>query len=279
MWDYSDKVKEHFFRPRNVGEIEDADAVGDVGSISCGDALRLSLKIDPKTGTILDAKFKTFGCGSAIASASILTELVKGKTIEEAQKITNDDIAKELDGLPPEKMHCSVMGQDALKAAIANYRGEEYQHVENPEENIICHCFGVTEAKIRQIIIDHKLTTVEEVTNYTKAGGGCGNCVPDIQKILDEINATKIEEPKKEEKRMSTIEKIHLIEDTVDKKIRPLLQMHGGDIKLIDVEGNNVKVELTGACAGCGHAMVTLKGFVERALHELVDPNLVVVDE
>ncbi len=186
MWDYSDKVKDHFLHPRNARVIEDANAVGDVGSIICGDALRLMLKVDPSTEVIEDAAFQTYGCGSAIASSSALTEMVKGKTLSEAAKITNQQIADYLDGLPPEKMHCSVMGREALDAAIANFHGLSYEQSHDDGE-FVCHCFGVGINKIRKAVWENHLTTVEEVTNYTKAGGGCQSCHMRIEEIIDEV--------------------------------------------------------------------------------------------
>jgi nitrogen fixation NifU-like protein len=116
---YSDKVMDHFMNPRNMGEMEEPDAVGEVGNPACGDVLKLYLKI--KDGIILEAKFKTFGCGAAIATSSMVTEMVKGKTIEEAKKITNQAVAEALDGLPPVKMHCSVLAEEGLEAALSDY--------------------------------------------------------------------------------------------------------------------------------------------------------------
>lgn len=116
---YSEKVMEHFMNPRNVGEIKDADGVGEVGNPVCGDLMTIYIKV--KDNVISDIKFKTFGCGAAIATSSMVTELVKGKTIEEALKITNKDVAEELDGLPPIKMHCSLLAEEGLKAAIEDY--------------------------------------------------------------------------------------------------------------------------------------------------------------
>ena len=183
MWDYTKKVMDHFLNPRNVGEIENADAVAEVGNITCGDALKLYLKLD-QDGKICDAKFKTFGCASAIASSSALTELVKGMTLDEAAKVTNKDIVALLGQLPEEKMHCSVMGMEALQAVIADYKakhGEAYEKVEDdPEDHegrIVCHCFGVTDTKIRRVARENNLHTAEQITQYTKAGGACGACL------------------------------------------------------------------------------------------------------
>ncbi|MDR2018308.1 MAG: Fe-S cluster assembly protein NifU [Syntrophobacterales bacterium] len=273
MWEYTDKVREYFLNPRNVGEIENPDGIADVGSIACGDALKLTFKLD-ENKRIIDAKFKTFGCASAIASASALTEMVKGMTIEEAGKITNQDIAEYLGGLPPEKMHCSVLGQEALEKAIDNYRGSASP---KKEGEIICECFGVTDKEIKQAISENHLTTVEEITNYTKAGGGCQNCHGKIQAIIDSIyTQTKPEIPATEKSRLTNIQKIRLIEETIDKEIRPSLKHDGGDIELVDIVGNRVLVATRGACAVCQASQLTLKGFVEIKLRELVSPELVV---
>ena len=118
---YSEKVLEHFQNPRNMGEIENADALGDVGNPQCGDMMRITMKIDAATKTIADVKFKTFGCGAAIATSSMVTELVKGKTLEEALKISNKNVAEELGGLPPVKMHCSVLAEQGIAAALIDY--------------------------------------------------------------------------------------------------------------------------------------------------------------
>ncbi|WP_114418384.1 Fe-S cluster assembly protein NifU [Marinospirillum perlucidum] len=308
MWNYSEKVQEHFFNPRNAGELEEANGVGDVGSLSCGDALRLMLKVDEKTDTILDARFQTFGCGSAIASSSALTEIIKGKTLDEALQVSNQEIADFLDGLPPEKMHCSVMGREALQAAIANYRGEEW-HDDHEEGALVCKCFAIDEVMIEDTIRANNLSSVEEVTNYTKAGGGCSACHEGIEDILARVMAergevfsagaanpvapaknaasvaadaeaalTQIEMPTPapeaavppagEGPKLTNLQRIRKIEEVIE-RARPALQRDRGDIELIDVDGRRVYVKLTGACSGCQMASMTLTGIQQQMMEEL----------
>jgi len=273
MWEYTDKVKEHFLHPKNIGEIENPDAVGEVGSIVCGDALKLYLKVDAETGKIIDAKFQTFGCASAIASSSALTELVKGKTLDEALKVTNQEIAEFLGGLPKEKMHCSVMGREALEAAIADYRGQPAEVKE--EGRVVCKCFDVTEEKIRKVAIENHLTTVDEITDYTKAGGGCGECKVEIEAILRDIWALKKPEKPVVSKKLTNLQKIALMQEIIETEIRPGLQADGGDIELIDIDGNRVIVALRGMCSGCLMADVTIKGIQDK-LRKMVGEEITV---
>ena len=275
MWDYTDKVKDHFMHPRNVGDIKNPDAEAEVGNINCGDVLKLMLKIDKKTGKITDAKFKTFGCGSAIASSSALTELIIGKTIDEARKITNQQIADFLGGLPREKMHCSVMGMEALQEAIAKYKGEDLK-TPDMEEREICHCFQVTEKEIRDVVKKNKLTTLEDVTNFTKAGGACGQCHKEIQNILDEILHVRTKSEGKESK-LTNLQKIKLIETVIEEDIRPALQRDGGDIELVDIEHNKVIIKFTGACSMCASRGSTMINFVEKTLKEKVGKEIFLV--
>ncbi len=281
MWDYTDDVMDHFLKPRNVGYIEDADGVGEVGSLACGDALTFTFKLGPD-GRIADAKFKTFGCASAVASSSVLTEIVKGMSLEEAAKVTNEDIVDKLGGLPDQKLHCSVMGQEALEAAIDNYRNKGKEGV-SEQVDILCTCFGVTETEVRKVITEHDLTTAEQVTNYCKAGGGCGGCIGQIENIIEEIQGAKAETkhvtaPVRPGK-LTNIQKIQLIQQTINEQIRPALRADGGDIDLIDVDGNTVIVAFRGMCSQCKMAEFTMKDVVQARLKEFVSEDLVVVEE
>ena len=274
MWEYSDKVKDHFKNPRNVGSIENADAIGEAGALSCGDKLKLYLKID--NDIITDAKFQTFGCGSAVAASSILTEMIIGKSVEEVKKITNKQIADELDGLPPEKMHCSVMGREALEDALKKYYGEdsdEWKEIDlsgkaESEEKIICTCFNVTEKQILEAIKVNRLKTVEEVTDYTKAGGACGQCKGLIKEIIEDYWKNNSPKP------LTQTQKILKINNVIEQQISPQLQKDGGDIELVDIQDNKVIVKLTGVCSSCKNASMTLKSFVESILKEKVDSNI-----
>ncbi len=287
MWDYSDKVKEHFFHPRNAKQVENANAKGDVGSLSCGDALSLSLKIDPQTDVIEDAGFQTFGCGSAIASSSALTELIIGKTLNEALAITNKDIADYLDGLPPEKMHCSVMGMEALHAAAADYRGESLED-DHEEGELICKCFAVDDVTIKRVVKANNLSTLEEVINYTKAGGACASCHEKIEWVLEEclaeMNIERLpataeaenapapkaqpesiavatesvdiqSQPALSQKEMAR--RIRIVERVLE-EVRPSIEADGGSISLVDIEDDLVFVNMSGSCMGCGLSGLTI---------------------
>ncbi|WOD40126.1 Fe-S cluster assembly protein NifU [Nodosilinea sp. E11] len=305
MWDYSEKVLELFYNPINQGAIADsaepdvAVVYGEVGSIACGDALRLHLKIQPSTDSILDARFQTFGCTSAIASSSALTEIIKGRTLDQALHITNQDIADFLGGLPEAKMHCSVMGQEALEAAIYKYRGIEIEHHEDDEGTLVCACYGITETKIRRAIAENDLSTVEQVTNYVKAGGGCGSCLANIEDLIldaqqsaETVRAAALAVAKEQSTQppirpsthppahsptpLTNLEKIMRIQQVIEEEVRPVLIADGGDVSLHDVQGDRVLVKLYGACGSCASSTETLKYAIEAKLQRLVLPTLTV---
>ncbi|NMG22554.1 Fe-S cluster assembly protein NifU [Brasilonema bromeliae] len=293
MWDYTDKVMDLFYNPKNQGELEDSTepgikiAVGEVGSIACGDALRLHLKVEETTEKILDARYQTFGCTSAIASSEALVDLIRGSTLDEALKLSNKDIANYLGGLPQAKMHCSVMGQEALEAAIYNYRGIAHEvHEDDDEGALVCTCFGISDAKIRRVILENNLTTAEEVTNYVKAGGGCGSCLATIDDIIASVrkeSATPVSHSLNKNttspqatKLLTPVQKIALIQKVLDEEVRPVLIADGGDVELYDVDGDSVKVLLQGACGSCSASTATLKIAIESRLRDRVSKDLVV---
>lgn len=271
MWEYSEKVLDHYRNPRNVGKIDDADLIGEAGSLACGDSLKLYIKLDGDK--IKDAKFLTFGCGSAVASSSILTEMIIGKTLDEVRQITNKDIADELGGLPQEKMHCSVMGQEALEDALKKYYGKDVEigFAKESTDKVVCTCFNVTENQIWEAIKINGLKTVEEVTNYTKAGGACGRCKGVIQDILNTYYKKQ-----ESESTLTPTQRILKIGKVIEQEISPQLQKDGGDIELVDIEGSVVKVRLIGVCSSCKNASMTLKNFVESILKAKVDKNITV---
>ncbi len=280
MWDYSEKVMDHYRNPRNVGSIDDADAIGVAGSLTCGDQLKIYLKIE--NNIVTDAKFQTFGCGSAVASSSILTEMIIGKTVEEVKKITNKDIADELGGLPPEKMHCSVMGYEALEDALKNFNKEEYVDLDDllghkPQEQkgkIICTCFQITEELIWDAIKQNGLKTVEEVTNYTKAGGACGKCKSIIQDIID----TYYNKQQAEIDKLTPTQWILKVNNVIETQISPELQKDGGDIELVDIKNKSIYVKLKGRCSGCKNSTMTLKNFAEKVLQDSLGTDITLIE-
>lgn len=292
MWNYTDKVQDHFKNPRNIGVIEDADGIGEVGNIICGDAMKLSIKLTADHKRIADAKFQTFGCASAIASASALTEILKGKELTEAAKLTNQDIADYLGSLPEAKMHCSVMGMEAFQAALQDMH-RKHPDYDLPgvsdgegEDRVVCQCFNVTEKKIREVVALNHLTTVEQVTFYTKAGGGCGGCRDDIQAILDDMagrkqpaadsGAARAETVKENAGPLTAFQRMRLIQSTFDEVIRPGLQADGGDAEIVDVNGDNVVIRLKGHCAGCALSQKTVEHWIAAKLQERISPAITV---
>ena len=280
MWDYTEKVLDHFRNPRNVGTIENPDGVGTVGSLACGDALTLMFKLGADK-RIAEVKFKTFGCASAIASSSALTEMVVGKTVEEAERITNQQIAAYLGGLPEQKMHCSVMGREALEAAIHNYRTGETVVRDLHDEKILCACFGVAENEVLRVVRENSLTTVEQITNFCKAGGGCGQCKPELQALLDQVAAERqaLRNAPRAARRLTNLQRIQMIQDVIEREIRPVLRRDQGDIELVDIDGPRVLIAFRGMCAGCQSAELTRRGFIEAKLREYVAGDIVVEEE
>lgn len=278
MWDYTQAVHDHFLHPHNAGPLADANAIGEVGSMACGDALRLYLKIS-EAGVIEKAGFETFGCASAIASSSVLTDMVIGMKVEDALKLTNKDIVSQLGGLPREKMHCSVMGQEALEAAVRNWRGEPAVPHAQEIGRLVCKCFGVTDAQIIRTIRENQLTTVEEVTDYTKAGGACGECRDEIAELLAAelrvrenagagsaektggAEAVRTNEP-------AGAKKPHLTNVQRMKEVAKVLATLPQPVELVDVDG----LRVTLACKDVDAASI------EAMLREKVEDGIVVVE-
>ena len=278
MWEYTDKVLDHFHNPRNVGKIDNPDGIGQVGALACGDALSLAFKLGAD-GRIADAKFRTFGCASAIASSSALTEMITGMTLDEARRVTNKDIADHLGGLPDQKMHCSVMGREALEAAIHNYETGETTVRQISDDPVVCSCFDVHESEITRVVKDNKLTTVEQVTNFCKAGGACGACRDEIRRIIDKVLEIRRDGKPAAGRPMTQIQKIKKIEEIVEREIRPVLKRDGGDLELVDVRGDEVVIVFRGVCAGCASAHVTRTSLVQAKLREFVLPALTVSED
>jgi len=308
IWDeYSQKVTDLMNNPQNMGEItkEQAEAMGaelivaDFGAESCGDAVRLYWAVDPKTDRILESKFKSFGCGTAIASSDTMAELCKGKTVDEAVKITNIDVEKamrdtpDVPAVPPQKMHCSVMAYDVIKKAASQYKGVDMESFE--EEVIVCECARVSLSTLREVIRLNDLTTVEEITDYTKAGAFCKSCIrPGGHEEKDIYLVDLLEEYEKEKmsaaatlgneggsaafKDMTIVQKIKAVDKVVDDNIRQMLIMDGGDMEILDIKENGENIDIyiryLGACNGCASSSTGTLFAIENILKEKLDPNI-----
>jgi NifU-like protein len=306
LWEqYSAKVSERMNDPRHRGEISEAEAkalearliVADWGAESCGDAVRLYWAVDPKTDRILQARFKSFGCGTAIASSDVMAELSIGKTVEEALKITNIEVEMalrdkpDIPAIPPQKMHCSVMAYDVIKKAASIYKGVDMSSL--VEEEIVCECARVSLRTIKDVIRINNLTTIEEITQYTKAGAFCKSCIRPgghekrSHYLVDILHTTRAEMDKEKlitqaETRdfatMNLIQKHRTIENMLDKKIRPALAADNGSIEIVDIRESEgiigVYIRYLGACKGCISSTKGTLQFIESMLHRELAENI-----
>ena len=309
IWDeYSDKVTDLMNNPQNMGEITEEEAkemgakliVADFGAESCGDAVRLYWAVDPKTDKILSSKFKSFGCGTAIASSDTMAELCKDKTVDEAVKITNIDVElamrddADTPAVPPQKMHCSVMAYDVIKKAAAQYKGVDMESFE--EEVIVCECARITLSTLQEVIRLNDLTTVEQITDYTKAGAFCKSCIkPGGHEAKDVYLVDLLEEYEKEKMaagatlgatggtgadfaQMTIVQRIKAVDKVVDEHIRQMLIMDGGDMEILDIKENGVNFDIyiryLGACSGCASSSTGTLFAIENILKEKLDENI-----
>ncbi|MGW8168580.1 MAG: iron-sulfur cluster assembly scaffold protein [Sulfurovaceae bacterium] len=308
IWDqYSDKVTCLMNNPQNMGEItqEQADKMGaklivaDFGAESCGDAVRLYWAVDPKTDVILESKFKSFGCGTAIASSDTMAELCKGKTVDEAVKITNIDVEKamrdtpDVPAVPPQKMHCSVMAYDVIKKAAALYKGVDIESFEH--EVIVCECARVSLSTLREVIRLNDLTSIEQITDYTKAGAFCKSCIrPGGHEAKDIYLVDLLEEYEKEKlakqadsgydapfAQMTIVQRLKAVEKVIDDNIRQMLVMDGGNIEILDIKENganfDIYIRYLGACSGCASSSTGTLFAIESILKEKLDQNIRVI--
>lgn len=309
LWDaYSNKVTTLMNNPNHQGEIFEADAqangnkliVADFGAESCGDAVRLYWEVDPSNDTIVNSKFKSFGCGTAIASSDIMTELCIGKTVQEAVKITNIDVEMALrddpdtPAVPPQKMHCSVMAYDVIKKAAGLYMGVDAESFE--EEIIVCECARVSLKTLQEVIRLNDLTTIEQITDYTKAGGFCKSCIKpggheareyylvdilrDTRKEMDEekMKAAADAGAQASFEDMTLVQQIKAIDAEIDESIRQFLVMDGGDMEVIDVKTSeeyiDVYIRYLGACNGCASSSTGTLYAIESTLKEKLSKKI-----
>lgn len=315
LWSaYSKKVSERMDNPVHLGVItqEQADKLGaklivaDYGAESCGDAVRLYWLVDEKTDVIIDGRFKSFGCGTAIASSDMMIELTVGKKVQDAVKITNLDVEFALrdeadtPAVPGQKMHCSVMAYDVIKKAASIYLGKDMEDFE--DEIIVCECARVSLGTLRDVIKLNDLHTVEEITNYTKAGAFCKSCIKPgghekreyylvdiLRDVRAEMEAEKVKEIATKSasgeipfKDMTTVQKVKAIDKVIDENIRAMLIMDGGNMEIIDIKDTSdgyidVYIRYLGNCSGCSSGYSGTLFAIEAVLQERLDQNLRVI--
>jgi NifU-like protein len=311
IWDeYSNQVVNRMNNPSHQGEITEERAaalgakliVADFGAESCGDAVRLYWAVDESNDKILESKFKSFGCGTAIASSDVMAELCIGKTVDEAVKITNIDVEKalrdnpETPAVPPQKMHCSVMAYDVIKKAASEYKGVDMESFET--EVIVCECARVSLGTIREVIRINDLNTVEQITDYTKAGAFCKSCIKPggheakehyLVDILKDVRAEMAEEKMKTAAdasasgtlsfdKMTLVQRIKAIDALLDSDIRPMLVMDGGNMEIIDIKENlphyDLYIRYLGSCSGCSSGSTGTLYAIESVLQQKIDENI-----
>ena len=306
LWEsYSQKVNDRMLNPRHLGEITEAEAsamgaklvVADWGAEVCGDAIRAFWAVEPKTNVIRDAKFRTFGCGTAIASSDMMCEMIIGKTVDEAMKITNIDVERSLRdddataAIPPQKMHCSVMAYDVIRKAASEYKGVDMDSLE--AEEIVCQCARVSLRTVKEVIRINDLKTVEQITAYTKAGAFCKSCIRpgghesrshylvdilrDVRAEMDREKAKAAPEVKSFAE-LGLIQKHRSVEKVLDEKVRPSLLKDGGNLEVVDMKEadglTTVYIEYLGACRGCASAAIGTLAFVEEHLKKELDERI-----
>ena len=311
LWDaYSNKVTTLMNNPKHQGELFQGEVekrghkliVADFGAESCGDAVRLYWEIDPETDIIVDSKFKSFGCGTAIASSDVMTELCIGKTVQEAVKITNIDVEMalrddpETPAVPPQKMHCSVMAYDVIKKAAGLYMGVDAESFE--EEIIVCECARVSLNTLREVIKLNDLHTVEEITDYTKAGGFCKSCIKpgghearewylvdilaDTRKEMDEEKMKAAADAQSAGggnfEEMTLVQQIKAVDAVIDENVRQFLIMDGGDMEIIDIKKNDdyidIYIRYLGACSSCSTSATGTLYAIESTLKEKLSSKI-----
>ena len=311
LWDaYSNKVTTLMNNPQHQGEIFESEAqkrgnkliVADFGAESCGDAVRLYWEIDPKDDRIINSKFKSFGCGTAIASSDVMTELCIGKTVQEAVKITNIDVElalrddPETPAVPPQKMHCSVMAYDVIKKAAGLYMGVDAESFET--EIIVCECARVSMGTLQEVIKLNDLTTVEQITDYTKAGGFCKSCIkPGGHEAMDyylvDILADTRKEMDEEKMKaaadamaagggdfetMTLVQQIKAVDAVIDENVRQFLIMDGGNMEIIDIKKNEDNIDIyiryLGSCDGCASSSTGTLYAIESTLKEKLSSKI-----